>query len=466
MSHHHPPTEYAVNFEMHDFATRPACIRAALDARRPWIEAKVGVPLKDCCVIETSASLAQIGVEKVLDHASQEPRPSALMRRLRSFVQAAETPEGMPPLVAFSKVPPPLNFFAALKEAARVRPSRLEWQDCPVALYVRSIDAPIVVMNVYYQPGPGSDSDTHTSILIAQRACFDQVVRFLEVMEHRDTLPKLHMQRSEPRAIAHCTWEDLILDDTIVTLLKEDFESFWSKREFFCQRHLPFRRGYLLHGSSGAGKSSAIRAMMCSQNLSAFTLRLFDRSTSDFDLDAVFEDALKERPSIVLLEDLDRAFPRSGEPRTQLSLQHLLNCLDGVATGEGLVVIATGNDPAVLDPAILRRPGRFDRVVHFPNPTAELRARYFTKMEPALDPASIEQAIAESASYSFAQLRESFILAAQFAFRRDDDVTGDDLLHGVRLLRQTMLRGSAPAHAVGFTSELGTNDGRADESSD
>jgi hypothetical protein len=56
----------------------------------------------------------------------------------------------------------------------------------------------------------------------------------------------------------------------------------------------------------------------------------------DGDLDALFEKALRHRPSLVLLEDLDRAFPTTGETRSNVSIQQLLDCLDGVATGEGL----------------------------------------------------------------------------------------------------------------------------------
>ena len=43
-------------------------------------------------------------------------------------------------------------------------------------------------------------------------------------------------------------------------------------------------------------------------------------------------------------------------------------------------MIATANDPLALDSAVLKRPGRFDRVVHFPNPSSQLRRDYFIKM--------------------------------------------------------------------------------------
>lgn len=190
--------------------------------------------------------------------------------------------------------------------------------------------------------------------------------------------------------------------------------------------------------------------MMSSRGLSAFTLRLFDERTSDCDLDDLFDAALKERPAIVLLEDLDRAFPRDGKSATNISLQYLLNCLDGVATGQGIVVAATANEPALLDPAILRRPGRFDRVVHFPNPGPPLRVKYFSHMNSAFRISEIEPSVLASDGFSFVQLREAYVIAAQAAFQRNDDICAADLLEGIRRLRQTMLVGSTRGTQAGF----------------
>jgi SpoVK/Ycf46/Vps4 family AAA+-type ATPase len=72
--------------------------------------------------------------------------------------------------------------------------------------------------------------------------------------------------------------------------------------------------------------------MATSQKLNAYTLHFFDPHTEDSDLDDLFERAHRNRPAIVLLEHIDRAFPRTGESRSRLNLQQLLNCLNGVAT--------------------------------------------------------------------------------------------------------------------------------------
>jgi ATP-dependent 26S proteasome regulatory subunit len=211
---------------------------------------------------------------------------------------------------------------------------------------------------------------------------------------------------------------------------------------------LPFRRGYLLHGPPGIGKTSAIRGMLTSRGLKAYTIRLFDPQVTDRDLDRLFDRAAQNGPSMILLEDLDRACPRIGQSRSQISLQALVNGLDGVATADSVITVATANEPAILDPALLRRPGRFDRVILFPNPTSELRKQYFCRYVPARP--ELEPVVEESEGFSFAQLRESFVMAGQRAFESGRDVTDADLLWGVRSLRKSVQFRSLNEKSAGF----------------
>jgi mitochondrial chaperone BCS1 len=159
------------------------------------------------------------------------------------------------------------------------------------------------------------------------------------------TQVRLQVQGVATQEIERCEWNQLVLDQRAISLLKDDFESFFERESWFREKRLPFRRGYLLHGPPGNGKTTAIRAIMSSRGLSAYTMWLFDRRRDDGDLDALFEKALRHRPALMLLEDLDRAFPETGGTRSNVSIQQLLNCLDGDATGEGLIVVATANEP-------------------------------------------------------------------------------------------------------------------------
>ncbi len=76
--------------------------------------------------------------------------------------------------------------------------------------------------------------------------------------------------------------------------------------------------------------------------------------------------------------------------------------------------------------------------------------RYLLKFNPAIRAQTLEQSVVESDGFSFAQLREVAILAAQSAFERKVNIDPDDLLHAVRTLRQTTARSSVHSKFAGF----------------
>jgi len=133
-----------------------------------------------------------------------------------------------------------------------------------------------------------------------------------------------------------------------------------------------------------------------------------------------------------------------------------LNCLDGIGTRDGVVVVATANDPSGLDSALLKRPGRFDRLVAFPQPPWALRLEYLTRLTGGqMDDEPLAKAAAESDRLSFAQIREAYILVGQAAFQRRGTIELADLLDGFHRVRgeAVAVRSKADGAAVGF-SEL------------
>lgn len=444
-----PGDRASMKVHVHEFATRAELLRKSLALHQAWIETTLGVALADAVIFQVDLNLAQIGVERIFGCPSK-PDASRAIRRLRPLVISADTAQGFPPFVELNKVPHIFDLATLFVSSQTGGRLNLEWQDCPVAMRLQRITAPVVAMNVYYHSGMSSNHESIANLLIARRECAEEVVRLLEEVDRRDSRPRLHVLGGRPRRIVGCAWNELVLDQRILSLLRDDFESFFERQNWFLENHLPFRRGYLLHGPPGNGKSTAIRAMMTSRGLTAHTLRLFDSGTDDSSLDALFNQASRERPSMVVLEDLDRAFPKTGETKSKVSLQQLLNCLDGVGSGEGIIVVATANEPTILDSAILRRPGRFDRVIHFADPDYELRKAYFRRMHSAFEAISLEEVATESERFSFAQLREAYITAGQRAFERKDEVRAEDLLSGIRSLRQSMLADPNRGNAKGF----------------
>ncbi|KAM0268546.1 hypothetical protein ACHAQH_009950 [Verticillium albo-atrum] len=163
--------------------------------------------------------------------------------------------------------------------------------------------------------------------------------------------------------------------------LLRDVESFLNPkaRDWYMRRGIPYRKGYLLYGSPGTGKSSFSLSVAGSCGLDIYVLSL--ASTNDSCLSKLFAD-LPQR-CVILLEDIDavgvaRTHESDGEDsesgtdvsrrgsgsRGTVSLSGLLNVLDGVASPEGRVPIMTTNHIVHLDGALIR-PGRVDKKVEF-----------------------------------------------------------------------------------------------------
>jgi SpoVK/Ycf46/Vps4 family AAA+-type ATPase len=198
---------------------------------------------------------------------------------------------------------------------------------------------------------------------------------------------------------------------------------------------LPYRRGYLFWGAPGNGKSATIRVMAAHPHIQPYTLDLSDTEEKSASVLHLFEKAATNAPALVIVEDLDRAFPTEGKRTRErtVSFQTLLNCLDGVGSQDGIIVVATANDPLCLDPAILKRPGRFDRVVQFRNPDAHLRREYYRRLSPVLTGEQFESVIAQTEGFSFAQLRETYILGAQSAFEHGREIGVADVIEAIEL---------------------------------
>lgn len=224
------------------------------------------------------------------------------------------------------------------------------------------------------------------------------------------------------------SWDNLILDPSILRLVQRDTETFFYRRDWFIKNHIPFRRGYLFHGPPGNGKTSVIKSLLTSLKMNAYKIRLFSSNITDEALERMFRDAQSTGPNMVILEDLDRAFPKTGEKKSPVGLHTLLNCLDGLESLEGVITIATANEPTALDKAILKRPGRFDRVVLFDNPNPGMREGFFLKKAPYLCMADLSPVVGATEGFSFAQLQEAYVIAGQYAYEGgSEDVTVHDI---------------------------------------
>ena len=154
--------------------------------------------------------------------------------------------------------------------------------------------------------------------------------------------------------------ESVVLGSGVAESVLSDMNEWTARREWYRQRGIPYRRGYLLHGPPGSGKTSFILALAGHMDRGICMLSLSDEALTDDRL-ALALSAVPPR-CIVVLEDVDAAFVRRDGPRgSSVTFSGLLNCLDGVLSGEDRVVFMTTNHIERLDAALLR-PGRVDLV--------------------------------------------------------------------------------------------------------
>lgn len=147
--------------------------------------------------------------------------------------------------------------------------------------------------------------------------------------------------------------------------------------EVFTRLGIDAPKGILLYGPPGCGKTLIARAVAHETNVRFFTIsgpeimQKFYGESEGF-LRKLFEDATKQAPAIIFIDEIDSIAPKreslGGEHQVERRVvAQLLSLMDGLKSRGQVIVIAATNIPNAIDPA-LRRPGRFDREVVIPIP--------------------------------------------------------------------------------------------------
>jgi hypothetical protein len=216
-------------------------------------------------------------------------------------------------------------------------------------------------------------------------------------------------------------------------------------------RHL--RRGLLLHGPPGVGKT--LTAMYLATQMPDRTVVLLTGAglgtiSTSVDL------ATALAPAIVILEDVDLvAMDRTFEPTNSI-LFELLNAMDGLDADHDVLFVLTTNAPQRIEPALAARPGRIDQAVELPLPDAGGRRRllelYGEGLQLALDGG--DKLVAELDGTSPAFIRELLRRGALVAAERSDD---GPLRVGERDLREALAELQAGANELTRTLLGGTD---------
>jgi transitional endoplasmic reticulum ATPase len=182
------------------------------------------------------------------------------------------------------------------------------------------------------------------------------------------------------RNVPRISYEDIGGLRGEVVKVREMIELPMKHPELFVRLGIEAPKGVLLHGPPGTGKTLLAKAVAYETNANFISLsgpEIMSKyyGESEERLRQIFDEAEKNAPSIIFIDEIDSIAPKreevTGEVEKRVVAQ-LLALMDGMQSRGKVVVIAATNRPNALDPA-LRRPGRFDREIEIGVPDQQGR---------------------------------------------------------------------------------------------
>ncbi|KAF8419401.1 P-loop containing nucleoside triphosphate hydrolase protein [Tirmania nivea] len=249
-------------------------------------------------------------------------------------------------------------------------------------------------------------------------------------------------------------WDDVILPPNLKSDIRGEIRSFFKNKSTCDDIGIAWKRGIIMHGPPGNGKTISLKAIM-KEVYYSFAISpiptLYVRSLQSVGgqeaLRSIFEKARSVAPCMLVLEDLDSLI--NPENRS-----YFLNQMDGLDDNNGIFVVGTTNNLDVLDPGFVARPSRFDRKYEFGLPGTGEGGRptyveYWRKKlenRPGIQfPESLVTKIVDlTKRFSFADMKEAFVGTLLLIASRQDNGDEEDgegifeklILQQVKILRK------------------------------
>jgi hypothetical protein len=206
----------------------------------------------------------------------------------------------------------------------------------------------------------------------------------------------LYFKQKKPKSESLLRFPDAGSDMVI-----EEIENFWGLEDNFRDEGLPYKRGIIMYGPPGSGKTCTLRIVV--ENL----IKEHEGIVFDFPGASMFKEGYPvlrqihpDLPVVVLMEDVDAILGGYDESET-------LNLLDGMHDIDKVVFLATTNYPEKLGARIMNRPSRFDKKVFVGMPNEDSRKIY---LESRLnDKDEIDKWVGDTEGFSIAHLKELYV---------------------------------------------------------
>lgn len=184
--------------------------------------------------------------------------------------------------------------------------------------------------------------------------------------------------------------------------IRDQVTEFWGNEHKYRENGFVHKRGILLYGPPGNGKSSIIASLV---------KKLIEEDgivviVSKFSVASGAIQSLKKiephRKLMLLMEDMDTLL--SGDYATEEP--YALSLLDGQAQVDGVLFVGTTNFPEKLADRFIKRPGRFDLIIGMGNPIKETRQSYLAHILPRVERETIDLLVEKTEGLSLSYLRE------------------------------------------------------------
>lgn len=220
----------------------------------------------------------------------------------------------------------------------------------------------------------------------------------------------------------------LVLPDSASNIVLAEIEKFWQIKNEFSERGFTHKRGVLLWGPPGSGKTSTVQLLIEMVVKRYKGVGVFiDNPIAAIECLQTLRRSEPSRPIIALLEDMDALIAKFGE-------SEYLSLLDGENQIGNIVFVATTNYPERLDKRFVDRPSRFDTILEVDMPSTKDRQTYLLAKEPSLKENDEYKEWAKlTEGLSIAYLKELIILVKCYKHPLADAVERLLSMHDVNL---------------------------------
>jgi hypothetical protein len=238
-----------------------------------------------------------------------------------------------------------------------------------------------------------------------------------------------------------------------IDFILSQIDTFWKRRELFEQTGLLHKRGILMYGPAGCGKTSIIR-LLCDDVVhkrDGIVIMVTNCRLAETALGGIRQ-IEPERPILTIIEDIETFMGQSDESS---SARAMLALLDGETQVNHIVHLATTNKPDQLEDRIVKRPGRFDLVVGLNHPVPDARKAYlYNILKDHITAEELDDMVAATDGLGLAHLRE--LVVANYCLGLDREETLKRLRHGFK----EKLKVKRNDASMGFTTTFPEEDGK------